>query len=392
MKNIEKGNFVGFGLGPIQTGLFLYEAFRSGNFKSFTIAEVDDALVDAINKNNGRCTINIAFHDSILTTEIEGVRMLNPRSEKDRQELIEAIAVADEISTSLPSIAFYDRGGDLSVVSCLAEGLKKRNSDKQTIIYTAENNNHAAEALRAGVEKYGGDQSLSNVQFLNTVIGKMSSIVEDSMVVEQYGLAPLTPNNNKTVLVEAFNKILISKIDLPGFTRRIDIFDEKADLLPFEEAKLYGHNAIHLLLGLLAHERGCRTLAEAGLQTDLMEITRKAFIDEAGAGLINKYHGVDDLFTVHGWKEYARDLLERMTNPLLSDPVLRVIRDLKRKIEWNDRLIGSTRLAIAAGTYPVNLLRGIQLAEKLILTEVLHEIWPPEVWLSAGAGQFILPR
>jgi hypothetical protein len=45
MGKIEKGNFVGFGLGPIQTGLFLYEAFRSGNFQTYTVAEVDDSLV-----------------------------------------------------------------------------------------------------------------------------------------------------------------------------------------------------------------------------------------------------------------------------------------------------------------------------------------------------------
>jgi len=387
----SKGNFVGFGLGPIQTGLFLYEAFRSGNFHSYAVAEVDGSLVESVNKNNGCCTINIAFRDSILTTDIEGIRMLNPGNEEDRQELISAIAGADEIATSLPSVAFYDRGGRFSVASCLAEGLGKRTLGHQTIIYTAENNNHASEVLRVEVEKFAGGSKLVNVQFLNTVIGKMSSIVEDPMVIERHGLKPLTPNSNKTVLVEAFNKILISRNDLPGFVRRIDIFEEKADLMPFEEAKLYGHNAIHLLLGLLANERGCLTLADAGLHADLMDIARRAFIDEAGAGLINKHLGIDELFTVSGFNVYTEDLLERMTNPLLSDPVSRVIRDMKRKIGWEDRLIGSARLAIAAGIHPVNLFKGIQLAEKHLLTELLHEIWPSEVWLSGKADQFVLP-
>jgi mannitol-1-phosphate 5-dehydrogenase len=391
MGKIEKGNFVGFGLGPIQAGLFLYEAFRSGNFQTYTVAEVDDSLVESVNKNNGRCTINIAFRDSILTTVIEGIRMLKPNNSTDREELISAIAAADEIATALPSIAFYGRGGTLSVASCLAEGLGKRTPDHQTIIYTAENNNHAAEVLRAEVEKCEGGGNMDNVQFLDTVIGKMSSIVEDPMVIELYGLEPLTSINSKTVLVEVFNRILISKIDLPGFIRRITIFEEKTDLIPFEEAKLYGHNAIHLLLGLLAHERGCRTLAEARFHPDLMDIARKAFIEEAGAGLINKHQGIDELFTASGFSAYAEDLLERMTNPLLSDPISRVIRDLKRKIAWNDRLIGSARLSITAGVHPVNLLKGIQLAEKHILTELLHEIWPSEVWLSDNANQFILP-
>ena len=391
MEKIKKGNFVGFGMGPIQTGLFLYEAFRSGNFKSFTIAEVDDALVDAVTKNNGCCAINIAYQDTIVAAEIEGVRMLNINSSSDRQKLIKAIAEADEIATSLPSIAFYNKGGDDSVAALLAEGLGKCIAGHQTIVYTAENNNVAAEALQAEVEKCNRSKRLNHVQFLNTVIGKMSCMVEDPMVIKQHKLAALTPESSKTVLVEAFNRILISKINLPAFTRRIAIFEEKFDLLPFEEAKLYGHNAIHLLLGLLAHKRGCQSLAEVRVQPDLMEMARKAFVDEAGAGLIHKYQGVDDLFTVSGWNTYANDLMHRMTNPFLSDPVSRVIRDMKRKIEWDDRLIGSTRLAIAAGIFPVALLQGIRLAEKHILTELLHEIWPPDVWQTAKASQFIWP-
>jgi hypothetical protein len=40
--------FVGFGFGPIQTGLMLCEAAESGNFDRFVIAEVDQVLVDAV--------------------------------------------------------------------------------------------------------------------------------------------------------------------------------------------------------------------------------------------------------------------------------------------------------------------------------------------------------
>jgi len=70
-------------------------------------------------------------------------------------------------------------GGTHSVASCLAEGLGKRTSDHQTIIYTAENNNHTAEVLRSKVEKCAGGGKLVNFQFQNTDIGKMSSIAED---------------------------------------------------------------------------------------------------------------------------------------------------------------------------------------------------------------------
>ena len=40
--------FVGFGFGPIQSGLFLNEAFQSGNFSRLVVAEIDQNLVDAV--------------------------------------------------------------------------------------------------------------------------------------------------------------------------------------------------------------------------------------------------------------------------------------------------------------------------------------------------------
>ena len=49
--------FVGVGLGPIQTGIFMSGACRGG-FDRIVIAEVDDKLRNAINSNGGVVTIN----------------------------------------------------------------------------------------------------------------------------------------------------------------------------------------------------------------------------------------------------------------------------------------------------------------------------------------------
>ena len=80
-----------------------------------------------------------------------------------------------------------------------------------------------------------------------------------------------------------------------------------------------------------------------------------------------------------------------MTNPLLTDPVSHVIRDLQCENEWNDHLIGSAIQAIEAGVYPVNLLKWKFLVEKHLLTDGLKKNWPSDVWLSGNAEQFILP-
>jgi len=59
----------------------------------------------------------------------------------------------------------------------------------------------------------------------------------------------------------------------------------KPDLVPFEEAKLYGHNANHLLLAMMAAERGCNYMSEAANFPDIVEYTLQALIQESGAAL-----------------------------------------------------------------------------------------------------------
>ena len=50
----------GFGFGPIQAGLFIHEAYQSGNFSRIVIVEIDQALVDGIRANKGTYYVNVA--------------------------------------------------------------------------------------------------------------------------------------------------------------------------------------------------------------------------------------------------------------------------------------------------------------------------------------------
>jgi mannitol-1-phosphate 5-dehydrogenase len=125
-----------------------------------------------------------------------------------------------------------------------------------------------------------------------------------------------------------------------------------------EEAKLYGHNAIHALLAYLGAQKGYKKMAELKNDKEIMQIARDAFIKESGAALIKKYaHLKDDLFTEDGYRAYAEDLLERMTNPYLDDTVERAARDPQRKLGENDRIFGTIKLAKEYGIEPVNMTK-----------------------------------
>ena len=296
--------FVGFGFGPIQSALFLYEAYRSGHFTRFVIAEVDAGAVQAVRSAGGRYTINIARPGRIEQARIPGVELYNPAVPEDRQQILQAIAESDELATSLPSVAFFDKGGQTSVARALADGLSLRTAPRPTVIYAAENHNHAAELLREAVAKHCAPAALQRrpvPQHRHRQDVAASSPTPPT--IARLNLATMTPATPKAVLVEEFNRILISQITLPGFARGIDVFIEKPDLLPFEEAKLYGHNAIHALIAYLAAHRGLTTMSDAAAHPDIMATARAAFLDESGAALIRNHAALGDpLFTPAGYR------------------------------------------------------------------------------------------
>jgi mannitol-1-phosphate/altronate dehydrogenase len=402
--------FTGFGFGPIQAGLFVKEASQSGNFERIVIAEIDQQLVDAVRANNASYCVNVAKSDGIEVSEVHNVELLNPNIASDSDTLIDAAAQSTEIATCLPSVDFYEVGGSTCPAALIAEGLKKSRTDA-TIVYTAENNNRAAEILQEAVTRrstgdpaYNGNWLNGNlsddsqdwlnsyqlpvtsyqgsVQFLNTVIGKMSRVVTDPSEIAERKLAPVAPGIERAFLVEQFNRILVTRTRISGFEPGIEVFIEKDNLLPFEEAKLYGHNAIHALLGFIGALKGYTRMTELKQDQAVMQIARNAFLQESGAALISKYgHLGDELFTEAGYREYAEDLLGRMTNPYLADTIARVCRDVVRKLGLNERIFGTMQLTLQYGIEPKNMAVGA-LAGICVLLQKSHEYKVPQQLLK----------
>jgi len=369
--------FTGFGFGPIQSGLFAKEAFQSGDFSRIAVAEVDAILVDAVRANKGSYYVNVAHADGIEALKIDSVELLNPRVAADKRALLKVLVQSTEITTCLPSVDFYESGGPESVASWIAEGLKNSRA-RATIVYAAENNNHAAEILDKAVACKTGGALPAKVQFLNTVIGKMSRVVIDPAEIAELQLMTIAPGIERAFLVEQFNKILVSRTRIADFKPGIGVFIEKDDLLPFEEAKLFGHNAIHSLLGFLGALKGRTAMTQLKEDKAIMRIGAEAFLHESGAALVRKYSRLgDELFTETGLREYAEDLLERMTNPYLGDTIARVTRDIVRKLEIDGRIFGTMQLALEQDIEPKNMALGA-MAGLAVLLQKAQEYNLPE--------------
>ena len=340
----------------------------------------------ALRAAGGTYFCNVAGNSSVDTICVERVEILNPLVKEDRKALVQAIAEASELASALPSFTLYDVG-EASVAALLAEGLSLKVANPSLpscVVYAAENDSRAASRLRNACLRYVREGFGESVQFSETVIAKMCSIVADPKRIVDEDLAPIVANFSRAFLVESFNEILVEQVTLPKFERGFSAFIEKTDLDPFAITKFLGHNANHALLGYLAREQGLGFMHEAGEREDLMSFVKEAFLEESGVGLRRKFAEMDDeLFTENGFRAYVEDAINRMVNSFLRDPVDRVTRDPVRKLGWEDRLVGSMLLASEAGVRPARLARGVAIALQCLCEEtdqgdpeaLLSDIW-----------------
>ena len=349
--------FVGFGFGAIQSGLFLLEAYRSGHYKRLVVAYRRPDVIRAVRENNGVISVNVAdpMRQQLQTMTFGPVELLDVNDPQDRTRIINAVADADDVATALSSVQDYVSDTNSSVHVLLAEGLGLRLQAGETralSVFAAENHHRAAETLRdavlAALAPDVRTRALEYVQFVNTVIGKMCGVVN---VQDNPACTPVTPFVRNAFLVEAFNDIWINTLN-PDAERGFQVFHEADDLQPFEEAKLYGHNAAHACAAFMALACGLTYMPELKAHAAVMTFVRNAFLHESGTALKRKYAGRGALFTDAGFEQFVDDLLMRMTSPLLRDACARVARDVPRKLGWHDRLIGTMRLCLSQHVNP----------------------------------------
>ena len=336
--------FLGIGAGPIQTGIYVAGAAKGG-FDRIVLADVDKALVAAIQASKS-VTINTACADHIQTDVYKNIEIYDSTVPEQLEILKGVAAEAIAINTALPAVKFYP--------SCIwLKEAFERKPDGLRYVYTSENFTTAADELEKVLGKF------PNTYYLDTVIGKMSKV----FLAAESPLPPLAPGYAKGHLVEEFCTIYTT--DAPGIDKVgiVGLYPKK-DIYPFEEAKLFGHNASHFLLGVLAKQKGCASMSDTVKYPEIVELTRRALLEECGPALCKKFSGVDEYFEPAVYNEWANELVRRMTSPLLSDSVDRVIRDIDRKLAWNDRIIGAMRLCFDQGIEPKILAQGAALAAR----------------------------
>ena len=376
--------YVGIGSGAIQLGLWAYYARLSG--MKVILSDVDSVKVDRIRNNNNFYYINIAYFDRISSVKVGPVEIYNLNIPEERNKIIKFITQANDIITAVPDISVYQKG----ISSLLREGLLLREKTLPTAIYASENRVEAAQTLKKLI--YPGGDTPPFVQFYDTVIARMGGSHSDTQFMKKLNLMPITPESKEALLVEDFDRIIIEKEQLSkkySFETEFSRFYATSDIGLYEERKLFGHNAVHSLLGFIGKLKGYKFMSEYNGDIDFGYIGVDALLEETGGWFKGKYgESKEKTVTEDGYRLWAIQLCRRIVSPFLYDSVDRIIRDPERKLGWNDRLIGIIRNALSAGVVPGRYALGAAAAlyEKN-LTEKKAILKLQSIWGQSNRGE-----
>ena len=334
----EKKLALMYGAGNIGRGFIGILLHQAGYHVTFI--DVIGHLVDDINTLK-KYNVEIVGDQpqKILVDDIDAIN-----SEKNNDQLIEAITKADIITTAIgPSVL-------KTIAPSLAEGLKKRiqiNKNPVNII-ACENMVAGSTSLKKFVYELLDDETADK---MDELVGFPNAAV-DRIVPAQKGTEKLI------VQVEPYAEWDVDMKGFKGELPNIPGMSLVENLEAFIERKLFSINTGHASIAYFAYLKGYKDIAEAMKDPEIINIARSVW-RETGSHLINKF-GFDPL--TH-WK-YIETCENRFRNPYLSDDVTRVARGPKRKIGRKDRLILPAEEIIDSGGTPEALASVVAAALK----------------------------
>jgi len=150
--SVTPRTFVGFGFGPIQAGLFLYEAFRAGNFDAWWWPKSPPGWWMP---SGGRGRLHAEYRRRLRGSDRQDHQreVLNPTVPADAAALARALADARRSAPRFPALRFHQGQPLHSGPASLGAPAKLADTSLPAcVVYAAENHNHAAELLQEACE------------------------------------------------------------------------------------------------------------------------------------------------------------------------------------------------------------------------------------------------
>jgi len=319
---------VQFGAGNIGRS-FIGQLFARNGYEVVFI-DIDETIVKELNARKKYRVIikrNEKPDEEII---VENVRAVDGR---DEEQIAREIETAGYVSTSV------GKGALPHIMHPLAEGLKLRFGSASVQppidIIIAENIRGGADYFSEALSKFlpPGFPLKKKVGLVETSIGKMVPIMKAEDIAED----PLW------VFAEEYNTLIVDRRGFISGVPPLPQIKAVENIAAYVDRKLFVHNLGHAAAAYLGfRENPAYVYLWEPLENPELLKTVRACMSEAGEALHAEYP--DDLNPAD-LREHIDDLLFRFRNKALGDTIFRVGRDLYRKLQKNDRLIGAMRLA-----------------------------------------------
>lgn len=338
-----KKKLVLFGAGNIGRS-FIGQLFSRAGYEVVFI-DVNDQLIQALNTLHQYRVIikrNDVPDETLWVKNVRGVHGKN--QEAVAEELAEASVAATAVGkNALPYI-----------IPSLSKGLVRRRQKLGAValdIIMAENVRHIADYMRQELIRIlPPDYQIDElVGLIETSIGKMVPIMKAEDVQQD----PLW------IFAEEYNQLILDKQGFKNPIPDIPGLAPKENMAAFVDRKLFIHNLGHAATAYFGYQSNPDFvyIYEPLAVPELLQKVRGCMLQSAAA--LNATYPRD--LPLPELCEHIEDLLQRFQNRALGDTIFRVGRDLPRKLDKEDRLIGAMLLAKQTGK-PCDLIAQAVLA------------------------------
>ncbi|MEM7342968.1 MAG: mannitol-1-phosphate 5-dehydrogenase [Chloroflexota bacterium] len=327
-----------FGAGNIGRG-FIGVLLAQAGYEVIFVDVVDD-VVEAINQH-GQYTIKEIIEGQAQATTVENVKAINGKVES---EVVEAISQASIITTAVgPNVLRI-------VAPVIAKGIQRRSelgSDTALNIIACENLIDNSRILQEYVSSHLSDQAQTyadqHVGFPRCVIDRVVTNPSEAERAE----------NPLLVIAEGQGLWIVDRQGFVGEPPTIAGIKLTDNLDAYVEQKIFTLNTAHAATGYLGYLKGYEFIHQAMEDAEIHQIVSGAAAESSSA--LIKRHNLDP----DQQAQYVADTLQRFANDAVPDPIVRVVREPKRKLAANDRLIKPALLALEVGVNPDNLAMAI---------------------------------
>lgn len=354
-----------YGAGNIGRG-FIGQLLSQSGYEVVFI-DVNQDIIDRLNKDRSY-TVELVSEECNSEVYVENVRGI---SGHDTQSVINEISSADLMATAVGANILPRIAGNIA--EGLRERWKKSDADPLDIII-CENLMDADHYLKELIGSYlnSDERDLldKKVGLVEASIGRMVPVSTTEM---QKG-------NILNIRVEPYDRLPVDKLGFKGTIPNIGGMIPFSPFQYFIHRKLYIHNLGHAITAYLGSKYGYTYIWEAIGDERVKNVVFGAMSEAAQAIALEHNISLIEL------NEHVKDLIYRFGNKQLNDTILRVGKDLLRKLSPKDRLVGALMLCKKHSILPKNIEAGIAAAINFD-EETFHEL---ETYINENRKELIL--